>query len=98
MTTYKKCPRCSGTGIYAQRGVCFGCNGAGVVVADPFLRVVGTSGQFYGITGPVINGKQLKAIDRGPLDLIDGYTATAITEEQARKFFKRYGLRTEIPA
>ena len=98
MIKTKKCGRCSGTGLVFTDRVCFGCNGAGVVVADVFLRVVGTSGQFYGITGPVINGKQLKAIDRGPLDLIDGYTATAITEEQARKFFKRYGVSTEVVA
>jgi hypothetical protein len=100
MTTYKKCPRCSGTGLYGDRGVCFGCNGTGARVADVFLRVVGTSGEFFGITGPVVDGKQFKGIARGNIvnDLCAGFTAKVITEEQARKFYKRYGLRTEIPA
>jgi len=97
-TLYKKCPRCSGTGIYAQRGFCFACNGEGAYAADSFLRVLGKSGEFFGITGPVVSGKQFKGIARGASDLIDGYTAKVITEEQARAFFKRYGVSTEVAA
>jgi len=96
--TTKKCPRCSGTGFVFTDRVCFSCNGAGVVVADVFLRTVGTSGGFFGITGPVVNGKQFKGIARNASDLIDGYTAKAVTEDQARAFFKRYGISTEIAA
>jgi len=96
-----KCCRCNGTGFVFRDRVCFRCNSAGVVVADIFLRTVGASGEFFGITGPVVNGKQLKSIARGAKvldDLIDGYTAKAITEEQARKFFKSYGVSTQISA
>ncbi len=91
-----KCCRCNGTGFVFGDRVCFRCTGAGAVVADVFLRTLGTAGQFFGITGPVVNGKQFKGIARSASDLIDGYTATAITEDQARKFFKRYGVSTEV--
>jgi hypothetical protein len=103
-TTHKKCPRCSGTGVYAQRGVCFSCNGNGAYVADPFTRVFGLTGEFFGITGPVINGKQIKSIARAKdtkallADLMDGYTFKSINEEQARIFFKRHGVSTEVAA
>ena len=96
-----KCCRCNGTGFYcnADGRVCFRCNGSGAVVADVFLRVMGTKGEFYGVTGPVINGKQYKGITRGVNDLMDGYAATPITEEQARKFFKRFnGTNTSVLA
>lgn len=97
-TLYKKCSRCNGTGFVFTDRVCFGCNGAGAVVADTFLRTLGTAGEFFGITGPVVNGKQYKGIARSAGDLIDGYTATVITEDQARTFFKRYGVSTEVAA
>lgn len=99
----KKCPRCSGTGIYAQSGVCFSCNGVGAYAADPFVRVLGTHGdKFFGVTGPVINGKQLKSVARATsaeeliADMIEGHVVQSITEEQARKFFKRYGVTTYV--
>ena len=95
---YKTCARCNGTGFVFTDRICFGCCGSGKVVADVFLRTVGTSGKFFGITGPIINGKQFKGIAREAGDLIDGYTAKAITEDQARSFFKRYGLSTEVAA
>jgi len=100
-TLYKKCPRCSGTGFVFTDRVCFGCNGKGTKVADVFLRVIGLNGEFFGITGPIVNGKRFKGIDRGSRvvnDLIEGYTAKPITEEQARAFFKRYGVSTEVAA
>lgn len=103
-TLYKKCPRCSGTGIYAQRGLCFACNGNGAYAADSFVRVLGVSGEFFGVTGPTINGKQLKSIVRASdvealtADLMDGYAVKAISEDQARAFFKRYGVSTEVAA
>jgi len=103
-TLYKKCPRCSGTGIYAQRGVCFACNGNGAYAADSFIRALGLSGEFFGVTGPVVNGKQLKSIVRASnvealtADLMDGYTVKAISETQARTFFKRYGVSTQVMA
>lgn len=93
-----KCCRCNGTGVYGERGLCFRCNGAGAVIADVFLRAMGTKGEFYGVTGPVRNGKVCKSITRDVSDLMDGCTFVAITEEQARQFFKRYGDRTEVPA
>lgn len=101
---YKQCPRCSGTGVYAQRGVCFACNGNGAYPADPFIRTIGLSGKFFGITSPVANGKQSKSIARAvslevlTADLFDGYTVKPISEEQARLFFKRYGVSTEVVA
>ncbi|HSG19277.1 MAG TPA: hypothetical protein VLA31_00775 [Burkholderiaceae bacterium] len=95
---YKTCPRCSGTGFVFTDRACFGCNGAGRIVADVFLRTLGTSGEFFGITGPIVNGKQFKGIAREASDLIDGYTVKAITEDQARAFFKRYGISTEVAA
>jgi hypothetical protein len=98
MNKTKKCLRCNGTGLVFTDRVCFGCNGAGVVLADMFLRVIGTNGEFFGITGPVVNGKQFKGIARNASDLIDGYTAKVITEDDARKFFKRYGISTEVTA
>jgi hypothetical protein len=93
-----KCCRCSGTGFYcnADGRICFRCNGAGTVVADAFLRVMGTGGKFFGITGPVINGEQFKGIARNTNDLMDGYTAEPITEDQARAFFSRYGVDTVV--
>lgn len=93
-----KCCRCNGTGFYcnATGRVCFRCNGEGVVVADVFLRTVGTGGEFFGITGPVVNGKQFKGIARSASDLMEGYTAKPITEDQARAFFKRYGVDTVV--
>jgi len=103
-TVNKKCPRCSGTGIYAQRGLCFACGGNGAYAADPLARALGSTGEFFGITGPVVNGKRLKSIERAInadaviADLIDGYTLKPISEEQARAFFKRYGVRTEVSA
>jgi DnaJ-class molecular chaperone len=104
-TTYKKCPRCTGTGIYADRGVCFSCGGKGSYDADPFIRVFGSSGEFFGVTGPVMaNGTQVKCISRAAsadaviADMEGGCTIKSISEEQARKFFKRYGDRTQVEA
>ena len=101
--TYKKCPRCNGTGIYAERGVCFSCGGKGFYAQDPFIRALGSSGAFFGITGPVMaNGMQTKSISRaGNADVVmadmeSGCTIKSISEEQARKFFKRYGDRTQV--
>ena len=98
---YKTCPRCNGSGVYCN-GRCFGCDGAGRYLADKFLRNMGTKGLFFGITGDATKGKQSKSITRAEsaeklaADLMAGATFKEITEEQARKFFKRYGVRTEI--
>jgi DnaJ-class molecular chaperone len=104
-TAYKKCPRCSGTGIYADRGVCFSCSGKGSYATDPFIRVFGSSGEFFGVTGPAMaNGMQVKFIVRAlnadlvMTDIESGCTIKSISEEQARKFFKRYGDRTQVAA
>ena len=103
-TSYKKCPRCSGTGIYSQRGVCFACNGNGAYAADPLSRVFGASGEFFGVSGPAANGTVYKGIVRAAnaeelaADLIQGYTFKPISEEQARAFFKRYGASTRVAA
>lgn len=96
MTKMTKCRRCNGTGLVFTERVCFGCNGAGQIVADKFLRVLGTTGDFFGVTGPVVNGKQFKGIARSDADMIDGYTAKPITEAQARRFFARYGVSTKF--
>ena len=98
MTKTIKCCRCNGTGVVFGDRQCFRCNGAKQVVADVFLRTIGTSGEFFGISGPIVNGKQFKGIARSANDLIDGYTAKPITEEQARQFFKNYGVSTQVMA
>lgn len=101
---YVKCGRCGGSGLYGDRGWCFRCAGAGSVVKDPFLRVIGVSGEFFGVTSEAVNGRRTKYIARAKsaadlaADMIGGYTLTPITEEQARAFFKRYGLSTEVAA
>ena len=101
---YKTCTRCSGTGFVFTDRVCFGCNGAALVVADKFLRVIGTSGKFYGVSGPVENGKIVKEVMRAASEavltanLMAGCKATEITEAQARAFFTRYGVRTQVAA
>jgi len=103
-STHKKCPRCSGTGLYGDSGFCFSCNGNGEYLADPLARILGASGEFFGVTGPVVNGKISKSITRCAdakalaADLIEGYAFKAISEDQARAFFKRYGVRTEVSA
>ena len=96
MTKTIKCCRCNGTGFVFGDRQCFRCSGAGSVVSDVFLRTLGQTGEFFGITGPAVNGKQFKGIASSASDLIDGYTAKPITEDQARKFFKRYGVSTEV--
>jgi DnaJ-class molecular chaperone len=35
-TAYKKCPRCNGSGLYFDRGICFSCGGKGSYIADRF--------------------------------------------------------------
>lgn len=100
---YKDCPRCSGTGIYAGRGWCFACAGNGEYIRDTFLRAVGLKGDFFGATYSIRHGVVGKEVVRGRIDALQadadaGCVFTPITEEQARKFFKRYGTRTEIAA
>jgi len=91
-----KCCRCNGTGFVLDGRTCFRCNGNGEVVADVFLRVLGTGSKFYGVTGPAVSGKRSKEITRNVSDLINGYVATEISEEQARIFYKRYGISTTV--
>jgi DnaJ-class molecular chaperone len=109
MTKTTKCRRCNGTGLVFTDRVCFGCNGAGHIVADKFLRIVGTTGEFFGVTGPVAKygvnaGKQSKGILRAVSgdalanNVEAGATVQQITEEQARKFFDKYGVTTQVQA
>jgi DnaJ-class molecular chaperone len=35
-TAYKKCPRCNGSGLYFDRGICFSCGGKGSYIAGRF--------------------------------------------------------------
>jgi DnaJ-class molecular chaperone len=104
MTKTKKCGRCNGTGLVFTDRTCFGCNGTGVIVADKFLRVLGTGGKFFGVTGPARNAKVTKEVIRAATeakltaDLEAGCKVVEITEEQARVFFARYGVRTQVAA
>jgi hypothetical protein len=104
-TTYKKCPRCNGSGLYFDRGICFSCGGKGSYIADRFTRAFGLSGEFFGVTGPVMtNGMRVKCIvraanvDEAKADLESGCNIKPISEEQARKFFKLYGDSIKVPA
>ena len=103
--TYKKCPRCNGSGLYSDRGICFSCGGKGSYIADRFTRAFGLSGEFFGVTGPVMtNGMRVKCIvraanvDEAKADLESGCNIKPISEEQARKFFKLYGDSIKVPA
>lgn len=106
-TTRKDCPRCNGTGLYGDMGVCFGCMGMGTVLVDKFIRAMGSKGDFFGITSAPITygarkGNVVKCIVRASSlesamkDREAGATAKPITEEEARKFFKKYGDRVEV--
>jgi len=100
---YKTCTRCNGSGMYCN-GRCFGCDGAGRYAADKFLRALGNSGLFFGVSGNVVKGKRSKSIARAESaeklasEYMAGVTIKEITEEQARAFFKRYGWMTEVSA
>ena len=90
MTKTKKCGRCNGTGLVFTDRTCFGCNGTG--------------GKFFGVTGPARNAKVTKEVIRAATeakltaDLEAGCKVVEITEEQARVFFARYGVRTQVAA
>lgn len=90
--------------VYAGApGGCFKCNGAGEVYKDAFYQQFGVGRTFYGITmrtsyrGDNPNNGVFKLLSTtwNPATIAaDGYhtyTAVEITEEQARRFWKRYG-------
>jgi hypothetical protein len=104
----KTCSRCKGKGflsghivVYAGApGTCYKCAGRGWVYADKFIEAFGTKGVFYGAT---IESRfeTVKCIGRGDLarvraDSFSDTTITEITEEQARRFFAKYGERHSI--
>lgn len=104
MNMTKVCRRCAGTGnvggVVLHNGFpggCFTCDATGVVSVDKFIREIGVKGDFFGITFDAGAGQTTKQIVRGSQaaiesDLIQGCTIKAITEDQARKFFAKYGV------
>jgi len=105
-----KCSRCKAKGgvdspvVYAGApGTCFKCEGRGWVYKDKFAETFARQqGEFYGFSRPsfVKNSNRIvKEIARcSPSDIMTDSktTVTKLTEEQALKFFLRYGTRTEV--
>lgn len=103
-TTKITCRRCKGRGFLpgyvVQQGVCFACEGAGEVYKDRFYRRFGV-GRYFGISLVVKlqadnpNNGTFKWIDKtGDASANDGFrtfSAKEITEDQARRFYARYG-------
>lgn len=100
------CSRCKGKGIvdspvvYAGfPGGCYKCAMRGWVYKDKFDEAFYQSkGEFYGFSWEQF-GKTVKRIGRhveSDLMVSRGTTVTKLTEEQARKFFARYGMETRI--
>lgn len=90
--------------VYAGApGTCFKCAGAGEVYKDKFYAKFGVGKKFYGVTAIVKlqdwnpNNGTFKSIATkwNEADiLVDShrtYAAVEITEEQARRFYARYG-------
>lgn len=82
-------------------GGCFACAATGEVYKDKFYRAFGANRTFYGVTAVVAyhgenpNNGTFKSIstrapDQGN-DPTYQHTFVEITEEQARRFFARYG-------
>lgn len=100
------CDRCRGRGIVDARpvycgvpGGCYKCSCRGWVYADKFdEQFARDSGDFFGFSWEQ-NGVTVKYIARQHESdlLVDrGVKVTRITEDQARKFFNRYGHRTTV--
>lgn len=101
------CKRCKGTGNVGGAvvcagvpGGCFSCLAAGSVYANKFDQTfANVPGEFYGYSY-TSQGRTVKQINRCTDDeaykVSRGVTVTKITEEQARKFFARYGEQTKI--
>lgn len=106
MTNAKQitCRRCKGSGFLAgvvlSQGRCFGCMGRGTVFADKFDEMFrDTSGDWFGFSRTDRAGVTHKSINRCSAPRVTrDVTVTQITEEQARKFFARYGLSTTVRA
>lgn len=95
-------------------GGCYTCALVGQVPVDKFYREVGTKGTFFGISLPIKayafrtdEGKVIKVLkeirraksaDSIMKDSEAGTVVTEITEEQARAFWTKYGLYTEVAA
>lgn len=108
-TDKKTCSRCKGKGkvdspvMYAGvPGTCFSCRGKGEVYKDKFYRAYGVGKTFYGITDVYAfpaenpNNGTYKSISTEKPDWCcpyTQYTVVEITEEQARKFFDRFGTK-----
>jgi DnaJ-class molecular chaperone len=91
--------------VYAGApGTCFKCAGFGEVYKDKFYAQYGVGKKFFGVT-EVVKHSQDWNPNNGTFksiatkwktedicnDSYRTYTAAEITEEQARKFFARYG-------
>ena len=109
--TNQVCLRCNGSGfiagfIHNEGGECFACNGIGRKLSafDKFYSK--SKGAFYGVSyveyGKPVNSGTVKALyNFTPKELAEcakySYmTVTALTEEQARKFFAKYGTETKV--
>jgi hypothetical protein len=107
MTNLKiKCTRCNGSGLVGGPvvhlgvpGNCFRCGGTGEVYKDKFVREFGLGHEFFGMTyrntKSIVTCTEKARLER---DTIGGDEASfsRITEEQARKFFARYGKQTQV--
>lgn len=102
------CRRCKGSGnvggpvLFAgQPGGCFNCACTGKMYVDKFdQQYARAKGEFYGFTY-VINGatvKQIGRVEKHDLLVSRGTAVAEITEDQARKFFAKYGERTTLAA
>lgn len=100
------CPRCKGNGVINHPrvhldvpGGCFKCDVTGTYETDHFKRTMdrySRKGEYFGISYQY-EGEMIKHITRGNLatieaDSMSGVKITQITEEQARKFFAKYGM------
>ena len=100
-----KCTRCNGAGgfdgfLHVEGGTCFSCNGKGFKYVDKFIEKFGPKpAQFYGLTYGARQQYKEITCDAGLIkNLMAGVTAVEITEEQARRFFAKYGTKVELRA
>lgn len=103
------CKRCKGTGLVDSHvvyagipGGCYNCAATGKVYVDKFYAEFHKKqGDYYGFTTTYRHGlfvdKGIARCTEEETKRVDSQTTvTKITEEQARKFFARYGVSTTI--
>lgn len=103
------CRRCKGSGLVASPvvyagipGGCYKCDATGECYKDKFsAEFINKSGEFYGFTVEYAHGlfvnKNIARCTEADLKRVGaGVKVTKITENQARKFFERYGVATTV--